>query len=231
MGWRRLFFPSCESMTSNAKLEMSISKTKKFAKFAWIKVGQLWEKIQSSEGIFYFNSPWKRLILLSQTSKRNYYCKIVGNETSIKVEKSKKTLNISNRNKGSPINNGLSLTRVHANITSRDDVAQESHFRLMEFTFLQLGIMSNFLKLLQHKTYMVFMICHVLWENENVINVAHYKIIQVFTKHIIHQVLENNRCVGKAKRHHNIFEMAITCFEFCLPFITFLNMHQVVCPT
>jgi hypothetical protein len=86
----------------------------------------------------------------------------VGNETSIQVGKSKKTLNISNRNKGSPINNGLSLMKVHANAISRNDVVQETHFRLMEFTFFQLGIMSNFSKFLQHKTYMVFMIYHVL---------------------------------------------------------------------
>jgi hypothetical protein len=73
------------------------------------------------------------------------------------------------------------------------------------------------------------MICHVLWENENVIDVAHHKIIQVFTKHIIHQVLENNRCVGKAKGHHNIFKMVVMSFDYHLPFITFSNAHQSVC--
>jgi hypothetical protein len=46
-------------------------------------------------------------------------------------------------------------------------------------------------------------------------------------------MLEKNKCVGKfkAKRHHNIFEMAITCSKCHLPFVTFSNMHQVVCPT
>jgi hypothetical protein len=81
-------------------------------------------------------------------SKRSHYCKIVGNETSIKVGKSKKTLNISNRIEGNPINNSLSLMKVHAIVISRDDVAQESHFRLMEFTFLQHDIMFDFSKLL-----------------------------------------------------------------------------------
>jgi hypothetical protein len=58
---------------------------------------------------------------------------------SLKVGKSKKTLNISNRNWGSPIDNGLDLMMVHANAIPRDDVAQEFHFKLMEFTFLQLA--------------------------------------------------------------------------------------------
>jgi hypothetical protein len=30
------------------------------------------------------------------------------------------------------------------------------------------------------------MICHIIWENENVIDVTNHKIIQVSTKHIIH---------------------------------------------
>ncbi len=127
-----------------------------------LKVGQLWKKIQSLEGIFCFNSPWKRLILLNQTNKRIYYCKIVSNESLIKVGKFKKTLKILNRSESNLINNGLGLTRVHANTISKDVVAQESHFRLMEFTFFQLGIMSDFSKLFQHNVYMVFMIYHVL---------------------------------------------------------------------
>jgi hypothetical protein len=49
----------------------------------------------------------------------------LGNETLIKVRKSKNTLNISNRSQGNPIDNGLDLTRIHANVIFRDDVAQE----------------------------------------------------------------------------------------------------------
>jgi hypothetical protein len=79
--------------------------------------------------------------------------------------------------------------------------------------------------------YMVPMVFHVLWENEDVIDVTNHEIIQVLTKNIIHKMLENNKRVSKAKWHHNIFKMVVTCFECCLPFITFLNAHQVVCST
>jgi hypothetical protein len=47
------------------------------------------------KGIISFNSPRKRLILLSQPNKRGHCWRIVGNEMSIKVSKSKKTSNIS----------------------------------------------------------------------------------------------------------------------------------------
>jgi hypothetical protein len=47
----------------------------------------------------------------------------------------------------------------------------------MEFTFLQFGVKSNFPKLFQNKTYMVFVVLHVFWENEDVIDVTNKKII------------------------------------------------------
>jgi hypothetical protein len=54
----------------------------------------------------------------------------------IEVGKSKKTLNITNKNWGSPVDNGLNLARIHANAISKDDVTKEFHFSLMKFTFL-----------------------------------------------------------------------------------------------
>jgi hypothetical protein len=64
----------------------------------------------------------------------------MGNETSIKVSKTNKTLDILNKSWSSPINNGLNLMKIHANAISKDDITQEFHFKLMEFTFLQFRI-------------------------------------------------------------------------------------------
>jgi hypothetical protein len=75
------------------------------------------------------------------------------------------------------------------------------------------------------------MVPHVLLKNEDVIDVINHEIIQVFMKDIVHYMLENNRCVSKAKWHHNIFKMVVMGFEHCLPFIAFSNVHQVICST
>jgi hypothetical protein len=110
-------------------------------------MNQKWSRRERSferlKGSIDFNSPRKMLILPSELNNRRHYWRIIGNETPIKVSKSKKTLDILNKNWSSPINNGLNLTRIHANVVSKDDVTQEFHFRLMEFTFLQLVIKSN----------------------------------------------------------------------------------------
>jgi hypothetical protein len=121
--------------------------------------------------------------------------------------------------------------KVHANAISKNNVTKEFHFRLMESTLFQFGIKTNFSKLFQNNTYMALMVCHVLRENEDVIDVTNKKIIQILTKNIIHHMLKENRCIGKTKGHHNIFKMDVTSSERRLPFITFLNVHQVVCST
>jgi hypothetical protein len=77
-------------------------------------------------------------------NKKGHYCRIVGNETLIEIGKSNKTLNIINKSWGSPIDNGLKLVNIHMNAISRDDVTQEFHFKLMEFTLFQFGIKFNF---------------------------------------------------------------------------------------
>jgi hypothetical protein len=56
-------------------------------------------------------------------SKKGCYCVVMCNETSIKVSKSKKTLNIMNKSWGGPIHNGLNLMNIHENVISKDDVA------------------------------------------------------------------------------------------------------------
>jgi hypothetical protein len=82
------------------------------------------------------------------------------NETLIEVGKSKKTLSITNRNWGSLVNN-----------------ANEFHFGLMKFTFVQFGIKFNFPELVQNKSNMSFMLFQVFGENEDVINLIDHKII------------------------------------------------------
>jgi hypothetical protein len=77
-------------------------------------------------------------------SKKGHSHGIVCNESPIEIVEPKKTLNIPNRSWGSPIHNGLKLVKVHANTISRDNITQEFHFRLMESTFFQFGIKTNF---------------------------------------------------------------------------------------
>jgi hypothetical protein len=99
--------------------------------------------------------------------------------------------------------------KIYANAISRNNILKEFHFGVMEFTFLQLSVKSNLFELVQNKLSMSFMFLHVL-EKKGCHQCYNHEIIQIFLKNIIHQVLKVDKGIGKAKRHHHIFEMAIT---------------------
>ncbi len=84
---------------------------------------------------------------------------------------------------GNPIHNGLDLERIHVNAISRYNISKEFHFNLMEFSFFQLRVKCEFVKLVQHKL-KLFMFLHVLGKNGDVIDVTNHKIIKVFIKNI-----------------------------------------------
>jgi hypothetical protein len=142
--------------------------------------------LQRLKGIFNFNLLGKMLILPSQMSKRGDYRGIMCNESSIKIGKAKKMLNISKRSMVSPIHNGLNLIRVHVNAFFRNNITQEFHLSLMESTHFQFGLKTNFLKFFQNKTYMALRVCRVFQENEDIIDALEHKIIQILTKDIIY---------------------------------------------
>jgi len=83
-------------------------------RFGRVYMNQKWgsheRSFQILKGIISFNSSRKRLILPNQSSKKGHYSRIVGNKTLIEVNKSKKTLDILNRNWSNIVHYGLNLT-------------------------------------------------------------------------------------------------------------------------
>src|SRR5271167_1422208 len=72
-----------------------------------------------------------------------------------------------------------------------------------------------------------------LWragEDKDVIQVNDDKDIQVVPEHIIHEMLEDCRGIGEAKRHHKVLKMAITGAEGSFPLIPRANPNKVVSP-
>jgi hypothetical protein len=47
-------------------------------------------------------------------------------------------------------------------------------------------------------------------------------------KDVIHQVLENSRCIDKVKKHNIIFKISIPCPERGLSFIASFNLNQII---
>ncbi len=60
IGWKKLFFPSCESMTFNAKSKAFISKTKGFVGSTWIKSGAVVKKTLKNWKAFFTLTPHEK---------------------------------------------------------------------------------------------------------------------------------------------------------------------------
>ena len=64
--------------------------------------------------------------------------------------------------------------------------------------------------------------------DENVVEVHQYTNIKQVAKDIIHEALESGRYVGESERHYTPFEGAIASLESRLPFVTLLDLDQMV---
>ena len=64
--------------------------------------------------------------------------------------------------------------------------------------------------------------------DEDIIQIHNDKDIEFFREDLIDVALEYCRNVGQSKRHHLIFEVAVSDPEICLPLISFTNSHPVV---
>ena len=64
--------------------------------------------------------------------------------------------------------------------------------------------------------------------DEYVVKVHQYTNIEQVAKDVIHEALESSGCIGESKRHYVPFEGAIVSPESCLPFVTLLDLDQMV---
>jgi hypothetical protein len=67
--------------------------------------------------------------------------------------------------------------KIHANVISKNNIIANFHFNLIQFTFLQLNVKSNFFKLIENKLNMSLIFLHVLGKKWDVINVTNHEII------------------------------------------------------
>ena len=64
--------------------------------------------------------------------------------------------------------------------------------------------------------------------DEDVIEVHQYTNIKQVAEDVIHEALENGRCIGESERHYMPFKGAVASLESHLPFVTLLDSDQMV---
>ncbi len=64
--------------------------------------------------------------------------------------------------------------------------------------------------------------------DEDVIDIHHYKDVELLGQDLVDVILKCGRCVGQSERHDLVLEMAIVGPEDRLPFIAFPDPHSMV---
>ena len=99
----------------------------------------------------------------------------------------------------------------------------------MKLTFLQIGIQQEFLQLVKNPAcYLDVAFALIFGVDEDIIQIHNDKDIELFREDLIDVALECYWSVGQSKRHHLIFEVAVSGPESSLPLISFANSHPVI---
>ena len=98
----------------------------------------------------------------------------------------------------------------------------------MKLTFLYLGIELVGAQGLEDSPNVVDVAGGVLRVDDNVIQDADCRHIQVLAKNVIHEKLKRGRGVSAALRADQVFKVSFSTPECCLPFMTFLNPYLMI---
>src|SRR5882672_2859747 len=80
----------------------------------------------------------------------------------------------------------------------------------------------------QHMSDMNPMIFKGVGEDEDIIEVDHYKNVSHISEDVIHEGLERSRSIGESHGHNQEFERAISGAKGCLPLVASGDTHIVV---
>ena len=81
----------------------------------------------------------------------------------------------------------------------------------------------------QNQAYNVVVFLQGLGEDEDVIEIhSHHSFCNEVMEDVIHHGLKHSWAIGEAKEHDQQFEKPSICLEYCLPLISFLDVHIVV---
>ena len=75
------------------------------------------------------------------------------------------------------------------------------------------------------------MLGYIIWIDKDVVKVYYYTDIKEIQEDIIYELLEGCRDISQAKRHNCPFKRFIVSTEGYFSFVSFCNLHQVICVT
>src|SRR3954466_16340008 len=112
-----------------------------------------------------------------------------------------------------PFKNSLNTFWVDGNAILGNHMTKVGYFRKSELTLRILSIEFVFSKLFQYKTKVFSMFLFILGVYQDIIQINHDELVEVFHEYIVHQSREGGWGIGQAKRHDGVLVRTITSNE------------------
>src|SRR5882672_9577164 len=130
--------------------------------------------------------------------------------------------------RGQPDADGVGLGSVHGDASGSDHKAQEFDLLSVEQTLFGLGVQIVLAQTFQHTSDVNPMIFKGVGEDEDIVEVDHYKDVSHVSEDVIHEGLERSGSIGESHGHNQEFERAISGAKCCLPLMASSDANIVV---
>src|SRR3954471_1144356 len=160
--------------------------------------------LEGLETFLTFVCPVKLDAFVKQISQRPGNLGEVLNETAAIASESEKTSDLLDGLGRSPVKNSLDTFWGDGNAILGNHMTKVGYFRKPELTLRILSIEFVFSKLLQYKTKMFSMFFVVLGIYQDIIQINHDKLLEIFHEYVVHQSGEGGWSIGQAKGHDSV---------------------------
>ena len=140
-------------------------------------------------------------VLLEEASEREDDAGVAFDEAAIEVGEAEEGLEVSDRLRLRPGEDGVDFGGCHGDAIGRYDEPEEFGRGLGEFALLCLGIETVGGEVVEDFTDMFLVLGRVAGEDKDVIEVDEYEDIEDVVEDVIHEVLERGWGIGEAEGH------------------------------
>ena len=128
---------------------------------------------------------------------------------SVEVSKPQKALYILNTDWELSINNSSDFSRIYLNFSLSDDEIKILDLFNIEFTFVNIKLKTDILKLSENCLNMNLMILSVLTIDQNIVNVDSDKNIKAVSEYVINVALKETWDFTEFKEHDKVFKQTV----------------------
>src|SRR3954464_9884903 len=160
--------------------------------------------LEGLETFLTFVCPLKLDTFVEQISQRSGNLGEVLDETSAIASESEETADLLDGLGRSPVKNSLDTFWGDGNAILGNHMSKVCYFWKPELTLRILSVEFVCAELGQYKTKMFSVFFFILGVHQDIIEINHDKLVEVFHEYIIHQSGEGGRSIGQAKGHDSV---------------------------